>query len=483
MADSFPERTTTPRALTARYQRAFALCSHQERAADLVLARQLLLECVQGDPTNLIFVDTFLQVLQRVEPRQGRFQGFWDRMAFERGYRSGNWGQMVQRGLRLLMVRPTDGLVLCGLGLSMQELGHRDVALRYWRAADITYPDSPVIQRRCARAFKQMGLFDESRLCWQRLSELTPNAEAVREARCLQPMLLKSPTPQTTATPGHDDLGHDDLGHDELGHDDLGHDELGQDELSFGGQATLAQSDRLCQAGDVSAAITLLSRALQASPGDLRMAEKLEDLELEVVKHRLHIARQQARSTESSPTLPPSATAPPASETRPTQEHQLVAELHADLVRRKIGVYGTRAARYPETHSWKLKLAQSLKQAGNFSAACHTLSEIPAGAVPAVEVHLLWGECLQYERQFEQALTQYETAIGGISSDWAPDQLEQLALYRAGVLALQLGSVAKACRYLQALENACPTYKDTRQHLDKIASIRHKEGFFQDTDT
>ena len=158
MTEPSPEQRSTPRALAEQYQRAIALCS--QPGGDLATARALLLACVQGDPHNLIFVETFLQVLQRVEPRRGRWQGFWDRVAFERACRTEDWQQVVQRGLRLLVVRPSDGPLLCGLGLATEKLGHQDVALRYWSAADAAHPTDPAVQRRCASAFKRRGLFE-----------------------------------------------------------------------------------------------------------------------------------------------------------------------------------------------------------------------------------------------------------------------------------------------------------------------------------
>jgi hypothetical protein len=52
-----------------------------------------------------------------------------------------------------------------------------------------------------------------------------------------------------------------------------------------------------------------------------------------------------------------------------------------------------------------------------------------------------------------------------------------LICYRAGVPALQLRDESMAYPFLQAVIETQPDYKDTRQHLDKIDSIRDKDGF------
>ncbi len=458
MADSSSGLATTPPALAAKYQRAFAL--GKRGATELATARQLLLECVQGDPTNLIFVDTFLQLLQRATPAGGRFQGVWDRVAFERALRSGDSEQVIQRGLRLLTVRPADALVLCGLGASMQALGHRDVALRYWRAADHAQPGAPVIQRRCAHAFQKMGLFGEARHCWQRLGDLVPGDRETLDALNLltqPPALSANHTVAETRAATLD---------------------AREVESEVESEGVLIECERMCQAGDLASAINLLMQTRQTSPGDFRIAEKLEDLELDVVRQRLQTAQRQVDGAEAAPAAASGSSDQASPMKWQFEQHQrLIADLQADLVRREIDVYATRAARYPQDHSWKWKLALCLQQAGNYGEAGRVLGEISAGEVPAVRFHLLWGECLQHQCQFESALAQYELAVASIADDRCPGPFEALALYRAGVLAFQLGGVSKAHGHLRTLAAASPNYKDTEQHLDKIDAIRHKEGF------
>ncbi len=438
MTDPTPERRSTLPDLTAKYQRAVACC--RGGAADRVTARTLLLECVQRDPGNLIFVETFLQIVQRTQPQSGRWprrlRGFWDRVAFERGYRTENWSEVVQRGVQLLVVRPSDGAVLCGLGEAMSQLGHPDIALRFWSAADSAHPDDQVVQRCCAAAYTRIGLFEQARRCWQTVVDRAPNDQ--QAAEMLQRLRVPLPTSEESA-------------------DDACPVPPPEDGATLRHHDALLRCEQLCQQGDIAAAVKSLENASKASPGDLQIAEKLEDLELDRARKRVHLARQQ---TEFAP------------------DEKLMAGLQSDLVRREISVFGGRAARYPQQHQWKLKLAQSLKQAGNFVEACRILSEIPPGSVSQTLVHLQWGECLQHQRQFDQALKHYAAAADAGHPELDAD--EQLACYRTGVLALQLGDLPKAKTYLQQLADSSPTYKDVRQHLDKIDSIRDKDGFSLD---
>ncbi len=428
-----PPRTS--RALTARYQRAFALCS--QRHPDLLTARRLLLQCVLEDPGNLIFVETFLQVLRRVRPARFWWRGLWRRLAFAQAARAAAWPRLVQLGLPLIVLRPTDSFVLCGLGEACMQLGHSDVALRYWMLASSTRPNDVTIQRRCAQSLSRLGLFDQAQRCWERVLELAPDDRSARQACRID--IGVSPTSAADSPallPGELDPSDAD--------------------------AVLSHAETLRTQNQTQAAVQLLRRAAQACPGDVRLREKLEDLDLELARHRLEQGCCRA-DADSSP-----------------EAQQLVDDLQADLVRREIEVYGARCRRYPADHVWKLRLARRLKQVGNFAEACHTLEDIPDDFPGQCEAAVELGECRQYQRQFATALACYEKAARVVSASPPFDAIEQQALYRAGVLALQLNEVGKADGYLRRLALGHPDYKDLPRHLDKIDLIRHKDGFSND---
>ncbi len=431
MTHNINHRPRTPDDLKTQYQRAFALCS--QNPPDLLTARRLLLQCVLQDPGNLIFVETFLYVLRRVGAQQGWWRGFWHRVAFEQAIRRGDWPRLVQSGLKLLALRPDDPLVLCGLGDAHIELDHNDVALLYWKMADAQHPENVTVQQRCARALARLGLFEHAQVCRQRAGQLGPEHRCHAHHRAGK----ASPPPAITDRPDRAAVQCD----------------------PSNVQGVLQHVIALRDDGYLQEAIELLRRALQANPGDIRLSERLEDVELELAQLRIEMGRQQA-STDPSP-----------------RTEQLVEDLRADLHRREIEVYAARSSRYPDDPAWKLRLAQSLKRVGSFEQACRTLQEIPPHSARQCEVSIELGECLQYRREFASALAAYEQAAN-LCPDTPPlSDTQKLSLYRAGVLSLQLGHDSKAARYLERLSAESPDYKDLARHLDKIASIRHKDGF------
>ena len=82
------------------------------------------------------------------------------------------------------------------------------------------------------------------------------------------------------------------------------------------------------------------------------------------------------------------------------------------------------------------------------------------------------GESFQYIKQFKLALASYESAVEAADSS-EPDT-KKLALYRAGVLALELNDREKAEKHLTQLAAIDFGYRDVAERLDKIAELRHK---------
>ena len=224
-------------------------------------------------------------------------------------------------------------------------------------------------------------------------------------------------------------------------------------------QQFVQHADQLCAQGDFASARIRLVQAAHMRPGELQIVERLEDLELAQARQQLELAERQRSLLDM----------------QDTAQDELVAQFQAHLVRQQIEVYAVRAERHPAQSQWKLALARSLKQAGSYHQACQVLEEVAPATACTVELHVLWGEALQHQQLWEPALDHYQRAAQ--AADPTTSDEHRLALYRSGILAYQLGQLEPAKTALSRLLAACPDYKDAQQHLDKIDSIRHKDGF------
>jgi len=87
--------------------------------------------------------------------------------------------------------------------------------------------------------------------------------------------------------------------------------------------------------------------------------------------------------------------------------------------------------------------------------------------VGAVSLEL--GECFQKIKQYQLAMTNYQTAVELVTE--REPELRKRALYRAGVLATGLGDVDNARKYLSILAGLDFGYRDVAQRLDKLGSV------------
>jgi tetratricopeptide (TPR) repeat protein len=205
--------------------------------------------------------------------------------------------------------------------------------------------------------------------------------------------------------------------------------------------------------GRHSEAERILTRALAASGGDLKVRELLENAQIRRARAQLAIAENRAVTFKTA------------------EAAELAAKLRADLNRLELEVFDARCQRYPEEPGLKYELGVRLKRAGNYTEAINYLTQGQADPRHRAAATLELGECFQQLRQYTKALEHYVTAAGSAEED--PER-RKLALYRAGVLAHGLKDAASAVKYLSQLVEMDAQYKDAADRLDKARQIGHK---------
>ncbi len=202
-------------------------------------------------------------------------------------------------------------------------------------------------------------------------------------------------------------------------------------------------------------AILVLTKVLAASGNDIRVQERLEDVEILRKREQLEVAERRAQDSPSG------------------ERQQLVGQLRDDVGRYEVEVYDRRSQRYPEDLELKYQLGVRLKRAGNVRAALEFLevgSQLPERSAHAV---LEMGECLQRLKKYSESLECYERAAE-LSGQAGQAEVEKLAAYRAGILASGLGNDRAAEDWLSRLLELDPNFRDAASRLDKIRQMRHK---------
>ena len=363
---------TTPGELLRLFQRACGLIA--QRDPDYATAFPLLTACVAGDPGNLIFVETMLRVRPHFTPRGHRLQGLFRRFTFQTAVDRGHWTQVAALGPRLLVLRPHDPRLLGDMARGCEALEYDDVAVRYLEAAVAADPLDADLQRLGGEIFAPRLLRTGRRLLAAGPLPRSARCPGPRNARLPRPCARRAGDRPPLPCPSSVRRG-------------------------FGRQrrCVMARCQALVQAGDVRTAASLLTQALQAHPGELRLREQWEDVQLTEARQRLQLARRQALHTDHP------------------QAHRLVSQLEDDLLRHELEYFSIRARRYPLETQWSLELAIRLKRSGNYAEAVRLLREVPADNPRSARVAFEIGECLQFQRRFREALESYSEAVRQIA--------------------------------------------------------------------
>jgi tetratricopeptide (TPR) repeat protein len=469
-----------------------------EQATQLVsdydMANKLLTECVVGDPGNVVYVEAFLRNLEhkyRQNKTGARIRVFYGKGAFKKAVAKQQWHQVFRLGPAVLKTNPWDVSTLCAMATACEKQHDPlfdEVELRYLRNALAAAPLEIGVHRQVARLLSRMARFDEALAHWESVRERNPNDEEAQQAmsyltgkalsaRPTEPSEAEASAarteprdveaemldkqlrrivrrPQAEPAPSLDDAPCSPQRREiKLTRRQVLEHQIQADpsELS----SYLELSDILCFHERYGEAKQVLLKAQNVSPGDVKVRERLEDVELRQARNRLAVAEMQAAKLETNAT------------------YQLVESLRAELQQLEIEQYAIRCQRYPQDLGLTFEFALRLKRAGRFSEALRHLQEAFKDPHQRAGALIAMGECCQHLKQFEKALNHYLAATRCAE---LPDQKDchLLANYRAGALATAMGHHEQARRCLERVLDVDPDYKDVRSRVDKLRQISDK---------
>ena len=161
------------RKLQRCYEHGASLMSDEDY--DFDYATTMFSECVVQDPANLVYVEAFLENLQRKfknNKRGGRILGFGGKGPFKRAVARQDWKEALAIGPALLKTNPWDVTVLRGMAQACEALHFNEAELRYLKNALDANPKDAEVNRHCALSLARMGQFDQAIVCWHRVEEV-----------------------------------------------------------------------------------------------------------------------------------------------------------------------------------------------------------------------------------------------------------------------------------------------------------------------
>ena len=214
--------------------------------------------------------------------------------------------------------------------------------------------------------------------------------------------------------------------------------------------------------GELIDAERVLRRATSVSGNDLKVTERLEAVQVRRSRNQLAKAESQYKTNPSD------------------DNRELIQRMKADLNRLELGIYHSRADRYPDQKSFRFELAVCLKRAGNFKEAAKYFQEAAPEPRLLAASMLQRGECLQQIRQYQESMRCYLEAAEAATGNAAATEnaaatknvaVEKLALYRAGVLAMGLKDQHQARHLFARLAVTAPNFRDVNVRLDKLKTM------------
>lgn len=448
-----------------RLQKLFEHANRAMGQDNFDYATKLLTDCVLGDPGNILYLQSFLGNLRKkyANNKKGAMAAYLrtagTRAVVQKAAMQKNWDQVLKNGLEILKLNPWDSGTLVHLSQVADAQEHDDIELTYLKAAYDADSDDLDILRRCARAMAERKIFGQALFLWHRVEQLRPKDEEAKKA------IADLAVEQTISQGRYEEkvAGKPNAAASEAPKDDRRVDETDEERLMRLIRKSPTELGRYFELASLFAkdeqfekAEKVLLQADKTVPGNAEVRERLEDLQLTILRNR--VTQAQARVEQNS---------------TPEAERQCKL-LERQLVERELQNAKNRCERFPNTHRFRYEYALRLQQCGQFKEAIPELQRAKTDPRCKGVCNLSLGQCFEKVGQAGLAFEHYVAA----SEDISDQQMEQkkLALYSAGTTAIALQKREQATRYLSSLAGLDYGYRDVASLLDKLAGLGDDDG-------
>ena len=373
-----------------------------------------------------------------------------------------NWDAVdraVEDGLK---INPWEATLLFELGVAARERGFSEVATDAMRNALANDTENKVFARTLAELLESRGDYSEASKIWQRLAKLDPSdaeartkamqvltdnvidrggyegAETTRDAMADEEVARRL----GTATGGQAD------GPGQSEEADLVHAVRREPEMV---EHRLNLANHYRKSGKLEEAASTLKEALEISGGDAGIRENLEDVELDLLRQNLNLARDKA-----------------AADAGDEEALRNVKAINGELIKREIEVFSSRVQRYPNDLKMKFELGTRFVKIKKYAQAiplfqvCVKDNRLETGALTSL------GKCFIAEKKGKLANRQFEKAVESISQIDEPDLYKEVHYWLARLLEEEGDRSTAEHHYTEVLA-VDYEYKDTLARMEGLS--------------
>ncbi|MGL6193414.1 MAG: tetratricopeptide repeat protein, partial [Thermoguttaceae bacterium] len=147
-------------------------------------ATDMFKECVLGDPSNIIYLQSFVANLRKKygEKKKKSVFSLFSSGGIKTAEMQKKWANVIKAGLDLLKSNPWDASAFASMGRACLELGYDEAGLAYLKHSIDCNPNDIEVNRVAARVLRDMKKFDDSIACWTRVKKLKPDDQEANRA-------------------------------------------------------------------------------------------------------------------------------------------------------------------------------------------------------------------------------------------------------------------------------------------------------------
>ncbi len=440
-------------AMRARLQKCFEYGNQKMQLGDHNYATEMFVQCVCGDPSNLLYMNSFIANLRLKFGGQKKKSSFGFIKKAKAGVPGGSGKDLattIKDGCEKLKKNPWDEQAFVAMGEACLEAGLDEAGLAYLKHAIESAPDDVEICRLAANELTERKIYDQALACWNRVSKLRPNdSEAGKRISdiMLEQTINRVQSPQQGAQAEERDDPTAKLSVEDQIEKRLRKNPEDRD-------AFLELVEHFHQKGNLRKIEDACKRALKIFPDDAVFAPRLLETQKARAVEELNRLRAQYEKAPSE-----------AIKAKFIEQKKVADQKTLEFLQYRL-------AQTPGSSALHWEYGDFLMKQGQFKEAITELQTAKADASIAGQCLLALGQCFQQIKQYRLASTHYEQAI-----DKLDPQSENVkkALYLAARLAYGLGEFDAADNFANRLAALDFSYKDVAGLLDKIAEKRHNK--------
>lgn len=438
----------------ARLQQCFEYGNQKMQLGDHDYATEMFAQCVCGDPSNILYMNSFIVNLRQKFGSPKKKGAFGFAKSVKKAAPSGkgkDFETTIKEGVDKLKKDPWDAQTYVVMGQACLDEGLDDAGLAYLKHAVVAAPDDVDINRIAAQELSERKLYDDALACWGRITKLRPNDPEAGKA--LNDLMLEKTINRVSAAPkGAKNAEENDEEDDapKLSFEDECEKRLRKNPNDRSAFVDLVE--HFSEKGNMRKVEDACKRALKVFADDDFFTPKL--LEVQKIRSREELTRLKEQFEKA----PSDAVKEKFAQTKKVYEERVLAHIQY------------RIKKSPNECAPHFELGAFYMGRAEYKEAIKEFQTAKADAAIVGQCLLMLAQCFQQIKQYRLALTHYDQAIEKLPQDG--EEIKK-ALYYGARLAFGLEDYKKADDYANQLAAIDFSYKDVGGLLDKIAQKMH----------